>query len=268
MSTQIQANRRTARDLLLAGSDVEDAAATLMLVKCALHRDSLTPLSDLSKPFKHLRRLVDGGNAPALFLQAQVYEIEGKSKIALEMYLQSTKVTNENGTEAELVDIRLSDAWMAVSRVRRRLGDNQGAKAALEIAAFECHDALAYLHLANNFSDPNSREHELYLLEAASSGILEAIEKLGLYYKVKLEDKLKDFLPGSQRLQAGWVEKSQAFEWLSIGAEAGIPSSQIHFAGLLKIINRPSEALKWLAEASKFPQHAITAARLTRMWNS
>lgn len=265
MTTRVQANLRTARDLLLAGSDVEDPAATLMLVKSALNRDSRIPLSDLSKPLKHLRRLADSGNAPALFLQALEVELEGKLKAALKMYLQSTQVTNETGIEAELVDIRLADAWRAISRVRKRLGDNQGAKAALERAAFECDDALAYLNLAKDFSDPTSPEYELYLLKAASSGILEAIEKLGSYYKDKLQDKLKGLLPESQ---IEWVERSQAFEWLSLGASAGIPSSQIHFAALLKIIHRPNEALKWLAEASKSPQHAIVASRLKRMWNS
>lgn len=264
MATRIQGNRRTARALLIAGSDGEDPAATLMLVKSALSQGSPTPLSDLSKPLKHLKRLVDSGNTPALFLQAYLCELEGKLKMALEMYLQTTKVTNEKGTEAKLVDIRLADAWRAVSRVRKRLGDNQGARAALEIAAFECDDAMAYLHLAKDFSDSTSYEHELYLLEAASSGILEAIEKLGLYYKDMLENKLKGLLPG---IQVGWVENSQAFEWLSIGAEAGLPSSQIHFAVLLKVIHRSNEALKWLAEASKSPQHAIIAARLKRMWN-
>lgn len=265
MTTRVQANLRTARDLLLAGSDVEDPAATLMLVKSALNRDSRISLSDFSKPTKHLRRLADSGNAPALFLQALENELEGKLKVALEMYLQSTQVANENGIEAELVDIRLADAWRAISRVRKRLGDNQGTKAALERAAFECDDALAYLHLANDFSDPTSPEHELYLLRAASSGILEAIEKLGSYYNGKLQNKLKDLLSNSQ---IEWVEKSQAFEWLSLGASAGIPSSQIHFAALFKIIHRPNKALKWLAEASKSPQHAIIASRLKRMWNS
>lgn len=263
MTTPIQANRKTARELLLAASDIEDPAATLMLVKSALTRDSLTPLSDLSKPLNHLRRLVDSGNAPALFLQAQVCELEGKLKLALEMFLQSTTAANEKSTEAELVDIRLADAWRAVSRVRKRLGDNQGAKAALEIAALEYDDALAYLHLAKDFSDSTSYEHELYLLEAASSGILEAIEKLGLHYKDKLQNTLRDLLPGSQ---IGRVENSQAFEWLSIGAEAGIPLSQIHFAALLKNIHRSNEAFKWLAEASKSPQHAILVSRLKKMW--
>lgn len=265
MRTRVQANLRTARDLLLAGSDIEDPAATLMLVKSALNHDSRISLSDLSKPTKHLRRLADSGNAPALFLQALKTELEGKLKFALELYLQSTQVANENGTEAELVDIRLADAWRAISRVRKRLGENQGAKAALERAAFECDDALAYLNLANDFSDPTSSEHELYLLKAASSGILEAIEKLGAYYKDKLQDKLKDLLPENQ---IECVEKSQAFEWLGIGASAGIPSSQINFAALLKSIHRPNEALKWLAEASKSPQHAIIASRLKKMWNS
>lgn len=264
MTTPIQSNHRTAQDLLIAGSDVEDPAATLILVKSSLNRDGLTPHSDLSKALKHLRRLVDCGNAPALFLQAQLCEREGKLKIALEMYLQSTTVANEKSTEAEIVDMRLADAWRAVSRVRKRLGDNQGAKAALEVAALEYDDALAYLHLAKDFSDSTSSEHELYLLEAASSGILEAIEKLGLHYKDKLENKLKGLLPVSQ---IGWIENTQAFEWLSIGAEAGIPSSQIRFAELLKVINRSNEALKWLAEASRSPQHAITAARLKRTWN-
>lgn len=138
-------------------------------------------------------------------------------------------------------------------------------KAALERAAFEYDDALAYLHIANEFSDPTSDEDELYLLEAASSGILEAIEKHGSYYKDKLQDKLKDLLPGSQ---IEWIEKSQAFEWLSLGAGAGIPSSHIHFAALLKFIHRPNEALKWLAEVSKSPHHAITVFRLKRMLNS
>lgn len=119
MTTPIQSNHRTAQDLLIAGSDVEDPAARLMLVKSSLNRDGLTPLSDLSKALKHLRRLVDCGNAPALFLQAQLCELEGKLKIALEMYLQSTTVANGKSTEAELVDIRLADAWRAVSRVRK-----------------------------------------------------------------------------------------------------------------------------------------------------
>lgn len=230
-----------------------------MLVKSALNHDSRISLSDLSKPIKHLRRLADSGNAPALFLQVLETEFEGKFKVALEMNLQSTHVAYENGTESELVNIRLTDAWRAIYRVRKRLGDNQGAKAALERAAFECDDALAYLNLANDLSDPTTSEHELYLLKAASFGILEAIEKLGSYYKDKLQDKLKDLLPESQ---VEWVEKSKAFEWLSIGASAGIPSSQIHFAALLKSIHRPNETLKWLAEASKSPRHAIIAPRL------
>lgn len=75
MTTRVQANLRIARDLLLAGSHVKDPAATLMLVKSALNRDSLTPLSDLSMPIKHLRRLVDSENAPALFLPALECEL-------------------------------------------------------------------------------------------------------------------------------------------------------------------------------------------------
>lgn len=43
--------------------------------------------------------------------------------------------------------------------------------------------------------------------------------------------------------------------------------SQIHFAVLLKNFHRSNEALKWLSEASKSPQHAILVARLKKMWN-
>lgn len=232
-------------------------------------------------------QLVRTENPAAMFLQGRIYERQGNNKLALDMYVKSTEVFTDAYAGADSVKIGPGDAWMAISRLRMQANNKVEAEEALKKAAIDHDDPAAYLYLATKMTDPSSDEYEEYLLRAAISAESEAVGELGAYYFKKLQKNglfvrksshpvsIDSKRPITLRVRKGqfkdageWELWTQAFEWLSLGSESKIASSQVYFAIICRALQKPNVGLKWLDEALQSPQLATTIARLKEMWFS
>lgn len=222
----------------------------------------------------------------ALFLQGRIFELEGKKKRALEMYIKSTEIPTDTNASVE-VNIKLGDAWMAIGKLRMQGNDFAGAEEAIKKAAFDCDDSAAYLYLATKMTDPSSDEYEEYLVQAAISAETEAAGALGAHYFKKLQKSgafvgkstpplnMDSSKPVTMHIRKGrikdyseWELWSEAFEWLSFASESKIASSQIYYAIMCRALQKPNVGLKWLDEASQTPTFAKPIARLKQNWFS
>lgn len=202
------------------------------------------------------------------------------------MYIKSTEISTDTYADVE-VNIKLGDAWMAISRLRMQGNDLAGAEEAIKKAAFDCDDSAAYLYLATKMTDPSSDEYEEYLLQAAVSAETGAAGELGAHYFKKLQKSgafvgksappfyMDSSKPLTMRVRRGqikdhdeWELWSQAFEWLSFASESKVASSQIYYAIMCRALQKPNVGLKWLDEASQTPELAMTIAWLKEMWFS
>lgn len=277
--------------LSLAATELEDPGAAQLLVLLDVIRKREAPrISVLKGPIKKayqiFERLVRAENRVALFVQGRIYERQGNKERALEMYVKSTEISTDTYTGVE-ADIKLREAWMAISRLRMQGNDLAGAEEAIKKAAFDCDDPAAYLYLATKMTDPSSDEYEEYLLQAAVSAEMGAAGELGAYYFKKLQKSgafirkssppfyMDSSKPITMRVRRGqikshseWELWSQAFEWLSFASEGKVASSQIYYAIMCRALQKPNVGLKWLDEASQTPKLAKTIAWLKRMWFS
>ncbi|KAL8952172.1 MAG: hypothetical protein Q9222_001899 [Ikaeria aurantiellina] len=221
------------------------------------------------------------GEFMPIIAEGKILEHEGKPLEALHLY--------QKGTDKHIAHLkgRSLASWMAeyhgehgdvckaLARLRAKLGDHIGAEEAIKEAALLYDDPAAFYILAIEFTAPDSKEYETYLLKAASSDEPKAAHELGLLYfnqtrqgtslwtpntgkpisARKSKDHTLESLPVNPREQQLSPEdisnkRADALEWFSIGAESGITASQIYFAILLREADRAEEGLEWLCAAA------------------
>lgn len=271
-------------------TELEDPGAVLLLVQEDLKRKGVREEKIgqvMKRAYEVLGKLVRTENPAALFLTGRKYERQGKTKLALEMYLKSTEITAGVYTGADSVNISHGDAWTAIGKLRMQGNDKIGAKQAIRKAALEYDDSAAYLYLATKLTDPSSDKYVRYLLKAAISEETQAAGELGAFYFKKLQ-KSGSFIrksshptdmdsnkPVTLRVGRGqfkdqdeWELWTQAFEWLSLASERKIASSQVYYAIMCRALSKPNVGLQWLEEASQSPKLATTIIRLKEMWFS
>ena len=228
-------------------------------------------------------------------LQARIYESEGRPQRALQLYEEVIGIDNPKyiGTEGlNTWEDSIADAWREVSRLRYEAGDKKGAEAAFEKGAFKYDDPNAFYYLAKLFKPKMSKDYLVYMLKAASSGIPEAAQEVGIYF-IKSSQGLSEFEPvaGSDsdsdprktfdpmyrtmrgpESELGTTSNLQtldvAQEWFSIGAESGIPASQVFSAILLRRKAHTVAGLKCLDEASNSKDWGTVVSWLKARWLS
>ena len=166
-----------ARELFTAASQLNDPSGTLMIVKVALKYAIPVPSSCLS----HLKRMVKNKNYAAMYVEGQIFEGENQNLGALDMYTESLRSATEGNQGAEAFDITLGEVWTAIYRMKSQK-DKIGAYKAIKKAALEYDEPSAYYLLARDYIPHTSEEYKDYMLKAAASGELRAVDALGHYY--------------------------------------------------------------------------------------
>lgn len=126
------------------------------------------------------------------------------------------------------------------------------AKEAFKKAALELDEPMAYYYLAR-WSPLGSVEESVYLIKAASSGVLEAIVRLG---QLELEKVLGASPSLSNDLDGKVGEKQKtlpktisgygiAGEWIRLAAERGDQSSMLHLGCMLKSVGEHEGWREW-----------------------
>ncbi len=225
-----------------------------------------------------------------MYLAGQILVSEHNYRRALDIYEMATSSPDDapGGKSAYLHS--LGDIWKAISRLKIKLGDQVGAQAAIRTCALQYDDPVAYHELAKAYTPRWSKDYEDYMLKAAASGNTKAAHELGvLYYKQSrgristspgnissgntktLEDLREQninkghgtvSLPPKMSLE----KATQAREWLAIGAESGIPMSQLYLAILLRAVGKSDEALEWLKKVSSSKRWTPAILWLRSMW--
>ena len=274
----------TAQRLLFAASKLGDSTATYLLIKEAIRLGRLGS-SSLAGPRRRLQILADEGNLAAIYLAGQIYESEGKLSHALKLYESATS-SNKNAPHGEKApNTTLSDIWKAISRLKAKAGDDVGAQEAIRTCALRYDDPMAYYELAKAYTPPLSEDYEIYMLKAAASGEPKAAHELGvLYYRqsqgsssasLDSTSNAKDSGSKTPNIQSttslapkmASEKATQARGWFAIGAESGIPISQIYLAVLLRAEGKSDEGSGWLDKASSAIQWTAAMSWLQNIWN-
>ena len=277
-----------ARRLVIAASYLHDSAATLQLISEAIRTSNLTH-PDIVGARMHLEILVKKDKNPAaMVLLGKIRETQGKPSEALSLYESAANADSHTYTGAEAVEGSTAEAWANVSRLKVRLGDMKGAKAAIEKAALQYDDPMAYYYLATNFRAQESTDYPMYLMKAAASGVVEAAQVLGAYYHTKWKADAYVSLPEegennsadgtimtgiTSQLQGDSVSQRKiaeirglATEWFAVAAEAGLPYSQISLAILLRSGGLVEKGMEWLNRAEHSVEWVDAVIALRESW--
>lgn len=271
-----------------AASQLKDPAATFLLCEGALrYHGGVVPVAQR----QHLKEMVsEHKNCAAMYMQGQIYEAEKRDSVALEMYLRSLDNAGDGYDGSKDFKITLGNVWMGIYRVKKRGKDKEGARVAIRKAALEYDDPTAYFLLAKEFTPESSSEYEEYMTKAAASGEMEAVDALGIYYFKQAQetgssssstaspvDQARNLVgdtgtvsPASEGAASAEKRKGQdlAREWFMVGAEANIPSSQVHLAVILRHEGKLSEGLDWLNKASEAKSWTKTVTWFKGFWES
>lgn len=289
MVTEVSAYAKITRELLLAASELQDPSGTLAILKSALLHDNRIPLVCL----QHLNQMVHAKNYAGLYMQGQIYERERQDSLALKMYMECLSSAAEGYPGAEAFDILLGEVWLGIYRLKSKKKDSEGAHMAIMRAALEYDEPYAYYVLARDYIPQTSNEYESYMLKAAASGETSAADALGNRYleqsqgiqsystKEGLDNLVKKLAAGeareakdpstaSQRQPSSSIKSRYglklAKEWLSLGAEADIASSQVHLAVILRYEGKSGEGFDWLRKARAKKGWPNTITWLEKQW--
>lgn len=192
------------KHIMLSASALGDEAATLQLLRSAFRTDRLHNL-EYDSPLQQLNKLSQNGSVPSMVLLGQIKQNQGKEKEALELFNKAAAGVPESDKE---VSSGYVDALLYQGALLLKQGKATEGYALLQKAALEHDNPLAYhLFAGAPFHDESTRE--IYLLKAASSGVVDACYDLGMWYL--------------ERAKNGQGEKDMAMgrEWLHVAADAG-----------------------------------------------
>ncbi|RQM06807.1 hypothetical protein DH86_00002763 [Scytalidium sp. 3C] len=238
-------------ELLLSASALGDALAIFTLVERGLKRNSLhEPLyADALRRLNVLAK--EDRNRRAMLLLGKVLSAQGKSSDALKHFRSATRLSSENG-EYFLTFEGAGEALVLEGRMLSDQGDKTGSKTAFQKAALELDEPSAFYHLAMG-EEADSSSRKIYLMKAASSGILEACHELG-----SLELKQMEEGPDVAK-SPSLSDYGMAREWFQVAASGGFGPSMLSLALICKSAGRREEGLRWLETAKALPEFRTQA---------
>jgi TPR repeat protein len=241
-----------AKSVMLAASELGEKSATFEIISTALRTGIL---HDYRAPLQRLGLLAKKDSDPqAMTLLGKVLMAERREKEALEWFRRATRPPT-GGLEYD----GAGEALVNEGRILSQRNEREGAKAAFEKAALELDDPSGYFYLAQ-LQEPGSSNQEVYLLKAASSGVLEAWHNLGA---LELEKMNKD----GKKLTS-LADYGMAREWFQVAAADGFGLSMLNMAKIYKAVGQMDEALKWLEKAEGTDAVCDQATALKRQWGS
>jgi TPR repeat protein len=244
--------RSLAKKLMLSASSLGEKSATFEIISSAI---TTGVLRDYPAPLQRLGILAKKDNDPqAMTLLGKVLFNQRGEKEALEWFRKATRPPTgsldfQGAGEALVHEGRILLGWK----------DKEGAEAVFRKAALELDDPSAYFYLSQ-LQEPGSPNQEVYLLKAASSGVLEAWHNLGALELAKIEKRpLKD---GQTR------NYGMAKEWFEVAAADGFGLSMLNLASIYRAVGQGEEALRWLEKAEGVPDVKEQAGSMRGQWRS
>ncbi|KAL5322396.1 hypothetical protein ACEPPN_010369 [Leptodophora sp. 'Broadleaf-Isolate-01'] len=208
-------------------------------------------LQDVPEALQQVGLLAKKGNDPqAMTLLGMALYSQQKEDKALEWLRKATSGTLDfhGAAEALVLQGRILMAH-----------DTDGAMAAFQRAASELEDSKAFFYLSK-MQTPGSESHEAFLIQAASSGVLEACHNLGAMEMAKINE-------GGKRPRS-LNDYGLAREWAQIAAEGGFGFSMLNMALMCKSVGRRDEGLEWLEKAEGKADVREEAQSMRARWES
>ncbi|KAG9237154.1 hypothetical protein BJ875DRAFT_370567 [Amylocarpus encephaloides] len=240
--------QRLARDVLVSAANLGEKSAIVELVLAGIKTGINKPV--FRGPLRWIRLLAEIENDPeAMMILGKVLLSQKKTQEALQWFQKSTQQSNDfNGA---------GDAYVNQGVILSSMGRKPEAETTFRKAALELDHPEGYLHMSK-LQAPGSSDQKVYLLKAASSGIIEACHNLGaleLSEFAKRDEKPKSIL-----------DYGMAWEWTNIAATAGFGPSVLNLALMHKEVGNTDAALQLLAKAESDPAIKPEASKLKREW--
>ncbi|XMA19632.1 hypothetical protein WAI453_012423 [Rhynchosporium graminicola] len=241
------AQRRFGGNLLAIAAKFGDRAANLKRVHQANKTGQLRLVPDALAQVGLMAK--KGDDPQAMTLLGMVCFSQGKEVQALEWLRKAT---------AGSLDFHgAADALVLQGRILAAK-DKEAARAAFQRAATELNDPEAYFRLGA-LTKPNSEAQHEHLLQAASSGILEACHNLGMIHVSKF---------GTETNMTSLDDYELARDWTLIAAEGGFGLSMLNMAQMCRSVGERKEGMRWLQKAAKRPEVREEAESLIEQWSS
>lgn len=223
------------KNLMYAASAMGEKSAAFSIVANAI-RSGRTADPEIRGPLQQVKLLANKENDPqAMTLLAQVLYSQRAESEALEWFTRAT-------VGGDLDFHGAGEALVAKGRILQSRGFTKGATDAFKQAALELEYPPAYFHLSQ-MEPAGSKDHEVYLLKAAMSGVLEACHNLGALELSKIEKRAET--PTSIK------DYGMAWEWFQVAAADGFRLSMLNLALMYSVVGQEEEALRWEKRADE-----------------
>jgi len=234
---------------MLSACELGEKSATYELVESAIRNKSLNLHTFLS-PLQRLGIMAKKQDDPqAMTLLGKVMLSQAREKEAFEWFRKAT----QSGLDFD----GAGEALVQEGRILLNRKDNEGAKAAFRKAALKLDDPSGYFYLSQ-MEEPGSSQQEVYLLKAASSGIVEAWHNLGSLELSRINQRAQK--PTSIR------DFGMAREWFQVAAADGFGLSMLNMALICKAGGQTDAGLKWLQRAEELPEIREQAKSMRAQW--
>jgi TPR repeat protein len=239
---------------MLSASALGEKTATFNLIEAAIHSRSLD-ITTYAAPLQRLGILAkEEGDRQAMVLLGKVLLTQQQEMEALDWFRKASQ-----GPAESLNFEGAGDALVHQGRILLGWNDKEGATTAFRKAAIELDDPAGYFYLSK-FEQPNSSQQQVYLLKAASSGIVEAWHDLGSIELARIDEKTEK--PGSIS------DYGMAREWFQVAAADGFGLSMLNLALICKAVGEADSGLKWLDKAEELPEVKDQAKSIRAQWGN
>jgi tetratricopeptide (TPR) repeat protein len=244
------AQQTLAKKLALSASEMGEKTATFELVQTAINQSRL---HEYQAPLQRLGLLAKKENdVEAMALLGKALFSQQKEKEALEWLQKATRPPT-----GSLEFDGSGDALVYEGRILSKTGDKERAEGAFKKAALDLDEPSAYFYLSQ-LQEPGSQTQEVYLLKAASSGILEAWHNLGALELAKIEKQ--------EKKPTSLADYGMAREWFQVAAADGFGLSMLNMALMCKAVGQDEVGLAWLDKAKVVPEVREQAKSLRSQW--
>ncbi|KAI9734558.1 MAG: hypothetical protein M1834_002159 [Cirrosporium novae-zelandiae] len=243
--------------LIYCASALGHCGATIHIIINALSGGKLQS-PRIASARRHLADLVKAKYRPAMVLQGKVLESQGQLSKAIDLYFEAQKITVDPSASVDenvgqLGKYLSPGLALADALAKRSNSGDKGIKAALEKAALEEDEPMAYYLLSNLLQDRRSDTYRDYNLKAAQTGISMAANNLGCYYMSVSSAHSDNTL--------------LARDWFEVAAQAGIGKGQLMLAVILHGEGLITSGRAWLEKAEGDPTVTSIARDLKKMWD-
>lgn len=230
---------------MLTASELGDETATISLVTSGIRNGNFR---SYEKPLKQIGIMAKEGNRRAMGILGRLALGKEKNSEALDWFQKAT--AGPQGLDFEDAgEILVYEGQLLMKT------NVKEAEAVFRKAALELDDPSAYFYLSQLEEDGSPNE-VVYLLKAASSGIIEAAHRLACI------EYSKSMAPDGNSPP----NYAMAREWFQLAGNGGYGPSMLQMAQLCRDSGESDEGLKWLQKAKKLEDVREQALEVEDSW--